>query len=365
MKKKGFTLIELLAVILILGIITLIAIPIVSKILSQSKKSSFETTINNVVSAIEDTCRLQQLKDQDINYTYNFLDGLVSPTLSIKGKLPKTGVVKVDSNCNTVFSLTNGSYTATKTNPAVDFSVINGSTVDLEIHNIYADGTAVYFNPNTGEKCNSASAVSTTGTKSGCMKWYAFGDTGYDNESLNLILDHNTSSSIWSSTGDNVTGPNSLLNQLKTDTDSWAGLSTRTDSYTLNNGISNYTINYSTYKARLITANEVASISKNITFNELTSYGWFYLSTNTQEQQEMTKGQNAYAWLFDYTNQCTVAGCKNVDDSTYGYWTATASGSHSLVAWRVDHLGNVNYGAVYDGGRGVRPVITISKTVIE
>jgi type IV pilus assembly protein PilA len=62
MNKKGFTLIELLAVILILGIIALIAIPVVNNIIKEAKRGAFETTANNVVSAVEDACQLQALK---------------------------------------------------------------------------------------------------------------------------------------------------------------------------------------------------------------------------------------------------------------------------------------------------------------
>ena len=49
MNKKGFTLIELLAVILILGIIALIAIPTVNYILKESRKGAFEASARNII----------------------------------------------------------------------------------------------------------------------------------------------------------------------------------------------------------------------------------------------------------------------------------------------------------------------------
>ena len=52
MKRKGFTLIELLAVIVILGLLMAIAIPSVTKYLTQSRKKTLTTTIGNYASAL-------------------------------------------------------------------------------------------------------------------------------------------------------------------------------------------------------------------------------------------------------------------------------------------------------------------------
>ena len=50
--KKGFTLIELLAVIVILGLLMAIAIPSVTKYITESRKKSLMSTIGNYITAM-------------------------------------------------------------------------------------------------------------------------------------------------------------------------------------------------------------------------------------------------------------------------------------------------------------------------
>jgi len=50
--KKGFTLIELLAVIIILGVLLLIAVPAVSKYIENSRKSTYVNSVKSIVSAV-------------------------------------------------------------------------------------------------------------------------------------------------------------------------------------------------------------------------------------------------------------------------------------------------------------------------
>jgi len=366
MNKKGFTLIELLAVILILGIIALIAIPTVNKIIEQSRKGAFESTANNVVSAIEDACQEQVLKGETITATYTFTNGVVSPSLNVKGNLPKTGTATVDSSCKVTLNVNNGKFTATKTSAKDSVTVVDGVVETPTTYTAYANGTAVYFNPVTGAKCTAGEAVSTTGIKAGCMKWYAFNDGGASSSTIDLILDHNTTALVaWNSTASNVSGPTNVMTQLQTDTSSWAGVPTRTDSYSVSNGTATYTINYSTYKARLITAAEIATITGNSGFVEATapSSNWFYLDSNNQTQIATTTGASNYDWLFDYTNGCTSYGCNIADDSNWGYWTSTAVSGNTNNAWGVYRRGTLDNGFVVStGGLGVRPVITILKS---
>jgi len=62
--KKGFTLIELLAVIVILGLLMVIAIPSVTKYITQSRKKTVSTTIGNYVGALTN-----QVNDMEYIFT--------------------------------------------------------------------------------------------------------------------------------------------------------------------------------------------------------------------------------------------------------------------------------------------------------
>ena len=105
-----------------------------------------------------------------------------------------------------------GTITSTKTDESE-------CTIDTPQVTTYANGTVVYYNPETNKKCSSSEAVSTTGTKTGCMKWYAFNDKG--NDTVNLLLDHNTTATVaWASSG-NANGPVEVKTQLESDTSSW------------------------------------------------------------------------------------------------------------------------------------------------
>ena len=48
MKKRGFTLIELMGVLIILGVLSLIIIPIVSNVLKEQKQNQYDQQIANI-----------------------------------------------------------------------------------------------------------------------------------------------------------------------------------------------------------------------------------------------------------------------------------------------------------------------------
>ena len=71
-----------------------------------------------------------------------------------------------------------------------------------------------------------------------------------------------------------------------------------------------------------------------------------------------------YAWLFDYMYDCTKCGCNIADSSNYGYWTSTPVAGSGSTVWDVNMDGGLNYYDANSPYRGVRPVITVSKSII-
>ena len=69
-KKKGFTLIELLAVIIILGILMIIAIPSVTSYISDSRKSAYVDTAKEIISGARNLVNEGKLGMYDTNATY-------------------------------------------------------------------------------------------------------------------------------------------------------------------------------------------------------------------------------------------------------------------------------------------------------
>ena len=70
MKRKGFTLIELLAVIIILGILMLIAIPSVTSYINNSRKSTYITTIDELVKGTITKVNSGDISIYDTETTY-------------------------------------------------------------------------------------------------------------------------------------------------------------------------------------------------------------------------------------------------------------------------------------------------------
>ena len=97
MRKNGFTLIELLAVILILGVIALIAIPGVSKVIDKAGSGAAETSTRHYIDSINNKIAVSLLDSDSSN---DIKDGVLSISeldLDISGSKSVNGTVIVEN----------------------------------------------------------------------------------------------------------------------------------------------------------------------------------------------------------------------------------------------------------------------------
>ena len=342
MKKTGFTLIELLAVIVILAIIALIATPTILGVIEKARKGASEQSALGYIDAVEKQVAINQVKNENLinDGTYN----VPMTGITVKGEAPTKGWLKIEKGLVTNYSFVIGKYVITKGSETVKGDTAsekpNGSTTKSGPTMTAAGETdtykaIVYLDPTDLTKyCDASNSISTTGTKEGCMKWYAYSDDGTN---YTMILDHNTTATVssWSES----------KTQITTDITSWD----------------------SSLKARLITAEEVVKITGNTNWTSTSE--WYCLDTNQQDSTNYcskTQGTSKYAWLFDYTIGCKNYGC-NVEDTIYsdnkGYWTNSLK--DSTYARSVHRTGTLDYNeAARYSYYGIRPVITISKSIL-
>ncbi len=375
MKRKGFTLIELLAVIVILAVISLIATPMILGVIETSKESSAKVSAYGYIDAVETQVAINEL---DANKT-NIKDGVYEVEqlkntygLVVKGELPTSNSwVKIEKGQVVDYSLKIGEYvvnysesgaTTTKggeitTKP--DGSVVKQGPTKIEASEADTHRGIVYLDPtNLSNVCNAENSISTTETKTGCMKWYIFNDDG---DNYTMILDHNTTARIkWNDDNKNVSYESSNLKAVVDDLVTTSGWEVT---------------------PRLITAEEINTITGKTGFDASTS-SWYYLDTLTQTKADFTSSRSKYDWLYNNLALCKTDnidyGCSIEDGNTYSgygtasegqtlaYWTSTplgTAGSGSNV-WHVDRFGYLYNHNAFNTNSGVRPVITISKSII-
>lgn len=302
--KRGFTLVELLAVIIALGIIVGIAVPGITKIMEKSKIKAFEASVKGYIKAADmDNSDRGGLK----NY-YSIADGIVTEektneNIDVQTGTSENGSLEIDNKGKVNGSIYNNRYCA----KIID-SRIN---IDEECsYTSFDDGDVIYFNPETSSLCTEGEAVSTAGTKTGCMKWYAYNDNKNEYK-LKLILDHNTTPYCqWNDTGKIVDGSTILNSKLKNDTQTWD----------------------KELNPRIISAYEIKKLVSNQSFD------------GTR-----------------YTNIPITSEYNFLLDNGGNYWTTSIVTSFDYCAWGVGTT-DVYYRAVADSSNfGVRPVISINK----
>ena len=95
MKKKGFTLIELLAIVIILGIVAVIATPIIIDIIGDARRKANYVTAVNLIKAADNYYAeslidpVKRINIRNISNIYNDVD--------VQGKRPAEGELYVNN----------------------------------------------------------------------------------------------------------------------------------------------------------------------------------------------------------------------------------------------------------------------------
>lgn len=145
MNKKGFTLMELLAVIVILGLLSVLIVPKVVSSIKDSKKKSYEVSVNNLVDALNSMAIDKKATLTPFNgCSYNFDSSLNTCTdLEFSGMLPDSGSVSVDSDGNVNGVVEYGDYEF----DVIQNNVMNFPTEYIRVEYIESDGNQ-YINTN-------------------------------------------------------------------------------------------------------------------------------------------------------------------------------------------------------------------------
>lgn len=411
MKKNGFTLVELLAILIILSLIAIITIPVVFNMIDSSKKGTVKDSAYGYISSIQKMYYSNQLDDSffELGDRYYTVSELKDLGINFNGQEPIGDSWVLFSNNDVVkgclqfddyrVGIENGEVTKVLKGQCEAKFKFNGKYVGASEGDTHKG--IVYLDPtNLSNACDETNYVSTLGTNEGCMKFYIFDENS--DGTVDMILDHNISNSKeWTAYSQNQNyvnyyGPREALGYLWQDTHNWEWIddldsdSNYTVSLRYGDELYTYTIDYTKklygvdtyqydldnpypYKARFITAEEVASIiNLSIDFNNSNaseySFGSLSSADYLHQTEEEKSRQRSYSWLFENLSDCTDYGCEVQNDVEIdeGYWTGTASSiGNRCNVWAVSNEGkfisldciNLNYG-------GIRPVITIPKYVL-
>lgn len=402
LNEKGFTLIELLAVIVIISILMMIAIPSVSRIIEKSRIDSFVTTAKAYVNAAKNlwtadslTCGnnntyVSGVDDGDYYILIDTSDDTISPLIEKNSKSPwggrdLKGYVRItkagdgDKATKYYVALTDGTHAIYDDvfNPIESYQldrndVINDITNDTD--KLKAINTKPFIRGRY-TTCSEESAtwdgtlidvVQGSGTEVGneiCIKNECFYVISSDENTITMLAKYNLYvggaylKTGWSAYGDLATGlQDSSMNGYDGDypyngtipfsnTNYWNSYGTNYPAYVYNSSsnVYQYVENYKNYIIGLgVNVENARLISK----SELEALG---CSFRTDFVNYGICGRSAPSWVYSSS-----------------YWTGNADDYQHIL-----HITYHNYfissSSRYraDSVAGVRPVIEISKSVIE
>ncbi len=359
-KNKGFTLIELLAVIVILAILMVVAVPKILNVIENSRKSAAESSIKLVKDAIKTQVTSGSImgtnftSDESGCYTFNFDDQTSgnAKKLQLKNKENITGTIKY---CNGNF-----------TNNTLVFDGQDMKTIvckRAEEKTLHTDGTHTFGSIGSKGTLSSGDAFDCN----------VNGDKTYDSETERFyyVTDMDDSTAVliyynnvekgkpsnsklvsYDSSGENFHGPRTAIEELPS-TSEWRNVSLKNSVRAiLNENGGNTTkgetlpsnFSYSGKAARLLTIQEVRKTTGN---------------------KDIPTWQDGELDNFNYLLENTKYS--NASIGNYGYWLENPHSGNSVDAWRVrGNYRSVDTNTVsLAGDYGVRPAIEVLKSNIE
>lgn len=268
--------------------------------------------------------------------------------------------------------------------PITDKPIQDTDTEDRPKQKVYADGTAIYYNPEINAICNSKDAVSKTGAKTGCMKWYTFGDEGETSSIVHLLLDHNTTlKADWNSSGEKQMREAKVI--LQNDTKTWkksAKLITADEIAHIVGADREDTLKWKATKKylpyRTFYQSEDYTLDNNIAAFYLDGMANLdktsYTETNGWNKQVANASKKSkYAWLYDNLLSCKEYGCE-VEQYTLqmglpaSYYTSSIveTDLNKSLIFTVTREGKLDAELIGKSEfTGIRPVITVEKSILE
>ncbi len=375
-KNKGFTLIELLAVIVILAILMVVAVPKILNVIENSRKSAAESSIKLVKDAIRSQVTSESMmgtnftSDESGCYTFNFDDqeNGNAKELQLKNKENITGAIKY---CNGNFTNNTLSFDGQDMSSIVCKRAIKLHTEKCaQTHNTYycsgaglTGKTITYGSLGTKGTLKSGDAfdcdVNGDGTYDENTERFYY-VTDMDDSTAVLIYYNNVSNGkssnsttyAYDASGENWHGPRTAIEELPS-TSEWRNVSlisnvrnivTENGTKTTTGGTLPDSFSYAGKAARLLTVQEVRKATgingiPTLKTGELDNFN--YLLENTK-----------------YSNASNAA---------YACWLENSRSDNSVSAYFVDvGYRNINNNAVSHAGRfSVRPAIEVLKSNIE
>ena len=384
-KNKGFTLIELLAVIVLLAILMVVAVPKILNVIENSRKSAAESSIKLVKDAIKTQVTSESMmgtnftSDKSGCYTFNF-DNQTSGNakeLQLKNKENITGTIKY---CNGNFTnntlVFDGQDMKTIVCKGAKKETLHTEKCEQTDSTYYCSGAGfaektITYGTVPGKELKSGDAfdcdVNGDGTyDENTERFYYVSDyyntstKEFEDDTAVLIYYNNVSKgkpsnsklAAYDISRKNNNGPVTAIEELPS-TSEWKNVSLTSNvrSIIAQDGTNSTTggslpsnFSYSGKAARLLTIQEVRKATGN---------------------KDIPTWQAGELDNFNYLLENTKYS--NASIANWGYWLENPHSGDSDYAWSVNgNLRDVDNNAVsYAGGYGVRPAIEVLKSNIE